>query len=246
LFNLWFDLPVDELRAFVESFGEVSSVSPRLSRGMAFVTYFDIRDAQRAVAEAYGKSLAGRMVKASYAFRPPVYSGRDPTEFCSTVVVRAKEHGLEAADVTAFMQQFGEIRASGPGSQADEFVVSFFNLKAARAALDRKTAEIKNITVNFQLKPEDDAGEDPTSFQATRRARHADMHQPVMPQPLPPYPYGPYGYPAPPPPYPNHPFTGYVAQPPPPPFPAGGFPPNYAPFPLGMPPGDPKDLEKLH
>jgi RNA recognition motif-containing protein len=248
LFNLWFDLPIEELRAFVQSFGEVSSVSPRLSRGMAFVTYFDIRDAQRAVAEAYGKSLAGRMVKASYAFRPPVYSGRDPTEFCSTIVVRAKEHGLEIADVAAFMQQFGEIRASGPGSQADEFVVSFFNLKAARAALDRKTAEIKNITVNFELKPEDDAGEDPTSFQANRRARLPDRPQ-LLPPPLPPYPpgpYVPYGYPATAPPYANQPFTGYVAQPPPPPpFPAAGFPPNYGLFPLGLPPGDPKDLEKL-
>jgi RNA recognition motif-containing protein len=247
LFNLWFELPVDELRAFVESFGEVSSISPRLSRGMAFVTYFDIRDAQRAVAGAYGKSLAGRMVKASFAFRPPVYSGRDPTEFCSTVVVRAREHGLEIADVAAFMQQFGEIRASGPGTQPDEFVVSFFNLRAARAALDCRTAEIQNITVNLEFRPEDDAGEDPATFQATRRARHSERQHPPPP-PYPPGPYAPFGYAQAAPPYANQPYTGYVAQPPgplPPPFAPAAFPPSYAPYPLGPLQGDPENLEKL-
>jgi hypothetical protein len=48
---------MEEFRAFASEFGKISSICPRSTHGLAFVTS-DIRDAQNAVARAGGRILA--------------------------------------------------------------------------------------------------------------------------------------------------------------------------------------------
>jgi RNA recognition motif-containing protein len=173
---------MDEFWSFVSEYGEIASICPRFSRGLAFVTYYDLRDAQRAVAQAGGRSLAGRVVKASYAFRPPPHSDRDPAEFCSTVSVRsrASPSSVSLDEVSRAMAQFGEIRASRPGDR-DGFIISFFNIRAASTAVSKQPITVKGESLCIELRPEGDVGQKAPSFRQSTRTEAGQSHAFMQP-----------------------------------------------------------------
>jgi hypothetical protein len=204
-----------EFRRFASDFGEISNVFPRFERGMAFVSYYDIRDAERAVTEGHGQHLNHRMVKTSFAFRPPAHSGRNPRETCSTVYIKSKIENppVTTDQVRSAIERLGEVRGFetiGPG----EFIVRFFNLRAARRVVEPGVIEIRNEEFAVDLRPEEEGGEDPQNHDANQRDRpQPSAPDPAMPTYPYPYPYPIYGMPFPPG-YP--PLPAQYAQPSPP------------------------------
>lgn len=226
LHNILFDLRPEELEEFAKSYGEYVNIYSLVSKkGIAFITYFDIRDAIRAVTEGNERLLGGRPVLTAYAYKPPSHSKRDPRDSCSTLLVKSgtAESKLDVDSVRNAFSSCGEMRGAETRHAPGEFVVKFFNIKAARTAVDMGTIEIKGEKCMISYLPDDDEGEE--NPQST--PPHKEHRQPPPPPPPsypPSYPmaYPPQAgvYPPPPPMYTPppapqaQPYGQYMAAPP--------------------------------
>lgn len=86
--NLPYDLSDEELSALCFEFGQISHLfSIANTRGIAFVTYYDIREAKNACEGLEGREVHEREIHASYAYAAPE-SSQKPYANCSTVSVR--------------------------------------------------------------------------------------------------------------------------------------------------------------
>lgn len=162
--NIAFDCSNEEFREFASKFGEISDIYSKISdKGIAFVTYNDLRDAQKAVFTA-DVSLHDRKVKRAFAYKPPEHSGKNPCDTCSTVLVTSLEDvsKIKADDVIGKMREFGEIRSTSQDRpRTGEFVIKFFKLSDAKNCVDHNGLDLRHETLKIEYLPDEDAGEDP-------------------------------------------------------------------------------------
>ncbi|KAH0785515.1 polyadenylate-binding protein, cytoplasmic and nuclear [Histomonas meleagridis] len=210
-FNIPYNVTYDEFSQYASKYGEISNIYSIFERGMAFVTYYDIRDAINAVKNPYEK-IHDRIIKTSFAFKPPAHSKRDPHSACSTVHVKSLESisNVLIDDVKESIAQFGEIRDSTVRGTGD-FVVKFYNLKSAKAAVEKGSIDVKGETLSIEFLPEADEGDDPSAHPQLTHGHdnnqgHFNQHYP--------YPPPPYQFPPQYPPYPGVPQGGVPMQPP--------------------------------
>ena len=216
-FNIPFDVEMNEFTQFVNKFGEVSNIYPKFEKGVAFVTYYDIRDAIKSVKSPHEK-IRDRLIKTAFAYRPPSHSRRDPRKSCSCVSLRLTNNNENLFEKISFdnvkqvMEQFGEIRDL---CQVDDvYVVKYYNLKSAAKVVDKGIVEINNENCAVNYAPEEDEGEDPENHSCNNRNmrnNRNDTNNYIIPSIA--FYMPPNGYP-----YPSYiPPNGY------PPF---GIPPN--------------------
>jgi hypothetical protein len=144
--NILFTIPLEEFSAFARGYGEIARLNSLIpTKGFAFVTYFDIRDAQKAVEQANNRLLHGRAVRTRYAVQPP-YAERDPKTSCSSVLVRPvmRMAQIAAVDIYRTMAVYGEIRAVNQLEFPGHFVVKFFDIRAAERACQAGKVECGN------------------------------------------------------------------------------------------------------
>jgi hypothetical protein len=68
--NILFSTTIEEFTNFAREYGEIANVYSLIStKGYAFVTYFDLRNAQKAVDQANNRPLGGRAVRTNYAVK---------------------------------------------------------------------------------------------------------------------------------------------------------------------------------
>lgn len=153
-FNISFNTKPDVVKKFAEKFGEIKTIYDRQDRGQYFVTYFDIRDAKRAVEQAPFQELDGREIKAYYAFKNDK-SKKDPVIATVTVTVSSPE--VTSDSVAAKMSEFGEIRQIR--KEADNiYVVKYFDLRCVTKALENPVVDIGGVSATIEPKPGEDDG----------------------------------------------------------------------------------------
>ena len=137
-YNIPYHMDYNEFKSFVEKFGEVSSIYDKGEKGFYFVTYFDIRHAQRAVEEAPGQELRGRPVKAGYAYKTD-HPRREI--ICSTIVVKFADGGsmedITDAAVQETFSPFGELRQiKREDPENKSITVKFFDTRIPKKVLE--------------------------------------------------------------------------------------------------------------
>lgn len=191
--NVPYNYPNEKFQEFAQSFGEVLSMYSLIpTKGIAFVTYSDIRNAQKAVEKGNETYLMNRPVKTNYANKSH-FPHQDPTSTCATILVKSlsSPSKMTIHEVIAKMNDFGEINTAFPvDGQPGTFVVKYFNIKDARKAMENNLPQIGSETASLEYKLED---EDNPDIQSQPRP---NMPYPNMPQPAPMYGMPPnMGYP---------------------------------------------------
>ena len=194
--NVPFNFPADKFQEFVMSFGEVSNMYSIIpTKGIAFVTYYDIRDAQKAVEQANDQILGGRPVRTNYANKSH-FAHQDPKNTCSTLLVTslANPSKLTSNEVIAKMREFGELSSANMvRSHPGQFVVKFYNLKHAHEAMNKcgPTTQIGNEPVTLEYKLEDEDNPDIPTTPKNPLQQQQQQQQQFKPNQQPPPPnYG--------------------------------------------------------
>lgn len=171
--NIYYNTSLEDFKNYAAQFGEISNVFTKFAKGIAFVTYYDIRSAEKAVKSEYGK-INGREVKTSFAYRPPAHSKRDPCESCSTVQVKIESDisKVNLEDVQDELQKFGEIREAKNCDDSKEFIIKFFDLRSAKQAVQKDGLDIKGETARIEYLPEEDEGDDPADHPPPQHHHH--------------------------------------------------------------------------
>ena len=134
-----------------------TNIYTKFERGIAFVTYNDLREAKNAVLSD-SESLYNRRIKKSYA-ESPMHKKKDPHETCSTVLVTslATFPKITLDDVKQQFEKFGEIFSSRVGDGDGEFVVNFYKITDARKCIDSNGMDVKNETLKIEYLPDEEA-----------------------------------------------------------------------------------------
>lgn len=170
--NLNFDITKEELESIASEFGEVAAVYSRASkRGIAFITFYDLRDAQKAVNQLENRNVHGRELHTSYAYSPPDHAKRDLSQNCSTITVTVpiteedENIDIKLNQIEAEFSQFGEIRLAENGKNNNQFIIRYYDLRGARKAVENSgNIEInsKKLTIALNLEDDEDLKSQPT------------------------------------------------------------------------------------
>jgi RNA recognition motif-containing protein len=157
--NLPFTTTIEEFTTFASQYGEIANVYSLIPRkGIAFVTYFDLRHAQRAVAEANEQLLGGRPVRTNYAHKS-AFANRDPRKTCSAVLVQSLTipSRLRLIDLQASFAQFGELREVNQLTSPGNFCVKFYDFRPAQrvVSLGRIPIGDELLCVDFKIDADD-------------------------------------------------------------------------------------------
>jgi RNA recognition motif-containing protein len=196
--NLDFRVTYDEIYRFCERFGPIKAMFYPLTKpGMALCTYFDLRDAERAVKEGMGCQVHGRSVKTNFGFKPPAHANRNLKEICACILARSTSvpSKISFPEMRKVLAAFGDVRTA---EQREEgVVVKFYDLRAAEKCDQEKWVTIKGEKVTLAYLETEDLGDEmespaPPPRRHARRAPqfpHARAEYPPMPQYPPGYPY---------------------------------------------------------
>jgi RNA recognition motif-containing protein len=215
------DQEVAELAA---EFGPTKCIFNQASkRGIAFLTFQDLRHAQDAVASLDNRELHGRTMRACFSFSMSDNSRNDPIPACATVTCRSEKEDTKVneQDITSAFSRYGDIRQIILGEKPSLVIVKYFDMRAAKKAVEETGSIIirgERIFVEFNQRADSDKIESPRpSYRLNdRRTFQARPDPPLAYPPPPPMPIPGYPPPAmylsgygPPPPY--SPFMQYPA-----------------------------------
>lgn len=239
----------EQIRALVSQYGEILNLYPKIAeKGQAFATYYDIRDAEKAVEDVQDKEFNGRKIGSNFGHHPPIIGSVGACPTTASILVKPANAGvnIDEKEIDNCLSPFGEIRSIETIGH-NSFLVKYYNIRHAQAAVAQsrivKTASGTPLEIVFHNESEQDQRPQNQMQQRGYMDHYNQMPQYGAPPPPPPH-YGAppqYGAPAygPPPPYGAPPLPPYGAPPPPygappygPPPPAYGHPPQ----PYGAPP----------
>lgn len=222
--NIPYDLSNEEFQNIYSKFGEIASVNNLIkNRGIAFITYYSIQSAINAVEQMQNVKIHDRCPVTLFSYRPPPYSGKDPKDASSIVIVQPEQptNQLLSQDlVSQAMSKFGQIYHIQEIGH-NQITVQFCDLRFAKlAAESAANIDIGGIPCKVELyvEPAGDAVLMPQQYPSSR-THPGPPSQMQMPQQIPPsYQQMPPSYQHPPPPPPPQ----QMPMPPPPP------PPQYS------------------
>lgn len=241
--NISYDFPMEKFKEFAMSFGEVAHIYSLIpKKGFAFVTYNDIRNAEKAVENGNDRMLNNRPVKTNYADKS-YFPHQDPRETCSTILVQSMSPSpkIKVHEVISVMINYGEIHnTTAVEGHPGAFIVKYYNIKDAKRAMENPTQQIGQEQCTLQFKIEDESNPDISKQQAQYRQQPMQgmyqqgyqQQQGQQYQRMPQQGQGPPQQmqqpPPPPPQYYQQPYysQNQSNQPPPPPPPQYGAPPG--------------------
>lgn len=162
--NLPYNLTYDEFLKIFGQFGEIASISLHIKdRGIAFLTYYDLRAAEAAKNKLQGFNVYGRFPAIDYSYKPPNYSKVDPREYSSLIKVKTISNSfLSKEDVQKNLSIYGEINEikdfKENNSKADHisFLVLFYDSRCAHKACAEGYLEINGIKCQCEVFVEND------------------------------------------------------------------------------------------
>ncbi|KZW00500.1 hypothetical protein EXIGLDRAFT_830659 [Exidia glandulosa HHB12029] len=142
--NIKYETNSEDVRHQFEEYGEIKSFYDLVSsRGMVFVTYFDLRAAERARERLQGTEIAGRPIDVHYSLpRADEQSGRcDRDKNQGTLLVAlhnsASGQPLDDNELRRKFQQFGDVKGIKPAGGINERYVELYDTRACEAAHDK-------------------------------------------------------------------------------------------------------------
>ncbi|KAG6851351.1 hypothetical protein H0H93_005749 [Arthromyces matolae] len=138
----------DDVRALFEEHGEIKTFFDLIStRGMVFVTYFDLRAAERARDRLQGSEISGRPIDVHYSLprddnnRGNEREKNQQLQGNLIVTLRNSPSGapLDDNEVRKKFQQFGDVKSVKPvdNHSSDSRYVEFYDTRACEEAFDR-------------------------------------------------------------------------------------------------------------
>ncbi|KAK7063868.1 hypothetical protein R3P38DRAFT_2820891 [Favolaschia claudopus] len=145
--NIKYETDSQDVRSIFEEHGEIKTFFDLIStRGMVFVTYYDLRAAERARDRLQGSEISGRPIDVHYSLpRDDHAKGGDrdknqQLQGCLQVTLRNSQSGQHINDneVRHKFQQFGDVKSVKPvGDRPDSRYVEFYDTRACDEAYDR-------------------------------------------------------------------------------------------------------------
>ncbi|TFK77507.1 RNA-binding domain-containing protein [Pluteus cervinus] len=143
--NIKYETSSDDVRRLFEEHGEIKTFFDLIStRGMVFVTYYDLRAAERARDRLQGSEISGRPIDVHYSLpRDDNARGNDRDknqQLQGTVQVTLKNssQAIDDGEVRRKFQQFGDVKSVMPvGDRNDSRYVEFYDVRACEEAHDR-------------------------------------------------------------------------------------------------------------
>ncbi|KAJ7103126.1 hypothetical protein B0H15DRAFT_811057 [Mycena belliarum] len=144
--NIKYETNSDDVRRQFEEHGEIKTFFDLIStRGMVFVTYYDLRAAERARDRLQGSEISGRPIDVHYSLpRDDHAKGGDrdknqQLQGCLQVTLRGSQVGhIDDNEVRHKFQQFGDVKTVKPvGDRPDSRYVEYYDTRACDQAHDR-------------------------------------------------------------------------------------------------------------
>ncbi|KAF8204306.1 hypothetical protein K438DRAFT_1580266 [Mycena galopus ATCC 62051] len=133
-----------DVRNIFEEHGEIKTFFDLIStRGMVFVTYYDLRAAERARDRLQGSEISGRPIDVHYSLPRDDHSKggekNQQLQGCLQVTLRSSPSGqIDDNEVRHKFQQFGDVKSVKPvGDRSDSRYVEFYDTRACDEAYDR-------------------------------------------------------------------------------------------------------------
>jgi len=136
------------VRRQFEEHGEIKTFFDLIStRGMVFVTYYDLRAAERARERLQGSEISGRPIDVHYSLPRDDSKGgggsdKNQQQLQGTLLVTlrhsASDQSIDDNEVRRKFQQFGDVKSVNPvGDRTDQRYVEFYDTRACDESFDR-------------------------------------------------------------------------------------------------------------
>ncbi|EGO31131.1 hypothetical protein SERLADRAFT_444710, partial [Serpula lacrymans var. lacrymans S7.9] len=142
--NIKYETNSEDVRHSFEEHGEIKTFFDLIStRGMVFVTYYDLRAAERARDRLQGSEISGRPIDVHYSLpRDDQRQGGDKNQLQGTVIVTLRNspsgQPIDDNEVRRKFQQFGDVKSVRPiGDRGDQRYVEFYDIRACEESYDR-------------------------------------------------------------------------------------------------------------
>ncbi|KAH0792075.1 putative RNA-binding protein [Histomonas meleagridis] len=156
--NIQYNVPLETFKEFAQKYGEIANIYSLIDKkGIAFVTYYNIKSAKKAVEEADNQLLMGRPVKTNFG-KKSSNPKSNPRQTCSALLVRtAVGSKLTLQKIQMEMSKFGEIYATNV-IEPTLFYIKFCDIRDAQKAMNGKDLmnfNGENVNIVFKLDDED-------------------------------------------------------------------------------------------
>ncbi|KAH7886218.1 hypothetical protein F5I97DRAFT_1233147 [Phlebopus sp. FC_14] len=143
--NIKYETNSDDVRRSFEEHGEIKTFFDLIAtRGMVFVTYYDLRAAERARDRLQGSEISGRPIDVHYSLpRDDQRQGGDRDknqqyQGCLIVTLKDSRQPIEDNEVRRKFQQFGDVKSVTPvGDRSDQRYVEYYDMRNCDEAFDR-------------------------------------------------------------------------------------------------------------
>jgi len=195
--NISYDTKEEDLKQLFEKFGPVRKIFNLIrKRGMAFVTFYDMRHADKAKRELQNHILGDRPIDIHYSL-PKEDDGRhfpdeDDDQYTGTlfVSVRGTNETFTNADLRKHFEQWGDVReVRDCRNSSHQKFVEFWDVRDAQKVLaQHQGSKFRNGTLElrmaYQQRPPMPKTEH--SLRPSRNVREYDSYERSAPPPLPP------------------------------------------------------------
>ena len=152
--NIQYNVSAETFIEFAKKYGEIMNMYNLIpKKGLAFVTYYNIKDAKNAVDKANNQMLEGRQVKTNYA-KKSSYPQNDPRTTCSALLVRTMPGSkLTLEKIKTEMSKFGEIYSFNESEQ-NLYFIKFCDIRDAQKAVIERNIGDDNVNIDFKIDDE--------------------------------------------------------------------------------------------
>ncbi|EPQ60124.1 hypothetical protein GLOTRDRAFT_112872 [Gloeophyllum trabeum ATCC 11539] len=147
--NIKYETDSNDVRRRFEEHGDIKTFFDLIAnRGMVFVTYYDLRAAERARERLQGSEISGRPIDVHYSLprddntsKEQEKSGQQEMQGTLLVTLRNSMSGqpIDDNEVRRKFQQFGDVKSVtlSESGRPDQRYVEFYDIRAAEEAYDR-------------------------------------------------------------------------------------------------------------
>ncbi|KAL4070508.1 hypothetical protein J3A83DRAFT_4243754 [Scleroderma citrinum] len=143
--NIKYETNSEDVRRSFEEHGDIKTFFDLIAtRGMVFVTYYDLRAAERARERLQGSEISGRPIDVHYSLpRDDQKQGADRErnqQFQGFLIVTLKDsrHPIDHNEVRRKFQQFGDVKSVTPmDDRSDQCYVEYYDMRNCEDAFDR-------------------------------------------------------------------------------------------------------------
>lgn len=181
--NLPFEMSSDELARMFKVYGEIGHLKSHISdRGIAFLTFYDMRSAERAFQALHGTFLNGRQLVVDYSYKKKNKNNNLYSSYLIVQIIDLNHTSLALNELQNYMtRSFGEIFKIYEVSKG-KFFIQFYDYRAAQnAARYGNSLLINNVRVNMYV-PDDEPSV--SSRHGNYHDKKSSLQQPLAPAPV--------------------------------------------------------------